>query len=327
MKRRDLIAGLGAAAASSVFQPLTTSAQSQPVIGFLGNGSADGFVPHVAAFRQGLKDAGIADGQHVIDFRWAAGHSERLPALAQELVRRPVDVIATIGGIVTARAAKAATSTIPIVFVTADDPVATGLVASLSRPDANLTGVARLNVELSGKTLEVMHELVPAAPVIGLLINPQRLTAETQLRNAQVAAKSFGKTIRVLHASSEREIDAVFETIAVERIGALIVNTEPLFNNRTTQIVALAARRGVPTIYFQREFVTAGGLISYGSSLPEVYRQSGEYTGRILKGAKPADLPVQQATKVELIVNLKTAKTLGLIIPITLLGRADEVIE
>lgn len=326
MRRRAFIAGLGAAAAS---RPLAVHAQpvAQPLVGFVHTGSAKAVTPHIAAFLQGVSDAGIANGRDITEFRWAEGSYERLPALMQELVRRPVSVLATIGGVVTARAAKAATSTIPIVFVTADDPVETGLVQSLNRPDGNMTGVTRLNIQLSAKSIEAVHELLPAVSNLGVLINPKRPTADVQVANMRNAAAAVSKSISVLHAFTEREIELAFQAAATERVGALIIPTEPAFNDQTQRIVALAARHAIPTIYSQREYVVAGGLMSYGSNLLESYHQQGDYVGRILKGAKPADLPVQQPTKVELIINLQTAKALGLAFPITLLGRADAVIE
>src|SRR5258708_4296950 len=301
--------------------------QPMPVVGFVHTGAAASVSPHVAAFLQGLKEAGFTNGRDITEFRWAEGNYERLPARMQELVRRPVSVLATIGGVTTARAAKAATSTMPIVFVTADDPVETGLVQSLNRPEGNMTGVTRLNVQLSAKSLEAVHELLPAVSNLGVLINPKRPTAEVQVANLRSAVAAVGKTVRVLYAFTAQEIESAFQAAAAERIGALIVPTEPAFNDRTQQIVALAARHAIPTIYSQREYVAAGGLMSYGSTLLESYHQQGDYVGRILKGAKPANLPVQQPTKIELIINLKTAKALGLTFPITLLGRADEVIE
>ena len=326
MRRREFIAGLGAAA---VGYPRAVRGQpaAQPLVGFVHTGSAKAVTPHIAAFLQGLQDAGIANGREITEFRWAEGSYERLPALMQELVRRPVSVLATIGGVVTARAAKAATSTIPIVFVTADDPVETGLVQSLSRPEGNMTGVTRLNVQLSAKSFEAVHELMPV--VSNLSGVDQSKASDRRCASCQHAecGSRCQQDHPVLHAFTEREIELAFQAAATERIGAIIIPTEPAFNDRTQQIVALAARHAIPTIYSQREYVAAGGLMSYGSALLESYHQQGEYVGRILKGAKPADLPVQQPTKIELIINLKTAKALGLTFPITLLGRADEVIE
>jgi putative ABC transport system substrate-binding protein len=326
VKRRDFITLLGGAVAA---WPLAASAQpAQPVIGFLGSGSPKTFTPHVNGFLDGLKEAGFVDGRNLtIEYRWAEGQFERLPALAAELVRRPVDVLATVGGNVSALAAKRATSTIPIVFLTADDPVASGLVASLSRPGGNMTGVTWLGAELGAKNLELVHQLLPAVSVIGVLVNPTRPTAEAQLKNAQDAGKAIGKTMRVLHAATKDDIDAAFNTVASEHIGALFIAPDPLFLIHRVEIIALAASHAVPTVYFLREFVAAGGLMSYGASLGGAAKLCGDYTGRILKGAKPADLPVQQSTKVELAINLKTAKALGFEVPPALLTRADEVIE
>ena len=326
MKRREFIAGLGGVAA----WPVVARAQqtAQPVVGFLASGSPKTFTPHVNGFLAGLQEAGFVDGRNVaIEYRWAEGQFDRLPALAAELVQRPVAVLTVVGGNVAALPAKRATSTIPIVFLTADDPVSSGLVASLSRPGGNMTGVSWLGAELGAKNLEVMRELLPAVSVIGVLMNPTRPTAEAQLKNAQDAANAVGRTMRVLRAGTKDDIDAAFNTVASEHIGALFVAADPLFLIHSSQIIASAARLSVPAVYFLREFVVGGGLMSYGASLGDAARLCGNYAGRILKGAKPADLPIQQSTKVELVINLKTAKSLGLTIPITLLGRADEVIE
>ena len=326
MKRRDFISALGAAAA----WPLTARAQParHHAVGFLANGTPQAFAPDVAGFLEGLKEAGFVDGRNLkIEYRWSEGQLERLPGLAAELAGRPVDVLATAGGNVSAVAAKQATSAVPIVFVTAADPVATGLVASLNRPGGNVTGVTWLGVDVLGKNMELMHELLPAVSVIGVLMNPKNTIVETQMKNARAAASATGKTIRALHASSDREIDAAFDTVAAERIGALLIATDPMFNIHRKRIVGLAARHAVPAVYFFRQFVADGGLMSYGSGVTEAYKVSGGYVGRILKGARPADLPVQQTTKVELVINLKTAKSLGLTFPNTLLGRADEVFE
>jgi putative ABC transport system substrate-binding protein len=263
-----------------------------------------------------------------IEYRWAENQSDRFPALLEDLVRRKVTVIAAVTGTPPALAAKAATTTIPIVFVTAGDPVVLGLVASLNRPGGNLTGVATLTVELGAKQLEVLRELVPTATIIALLVNPTNPTnAERLSRDLQAAAPALGLQVHVLHASTERDFDAVFASLPRLRADALVIGSDPFFNSRNQQLVALALRYAMPTMYPFREYAMAGGLISYGNSFADAHRQVGVYTGRILKGAKPADLPVQQATKVELIVNLKTAKALGLTVPLTLLGRADEVIE
>jgi putative ABC transport system substrate-binding protein len=283
----------------------------------------------VAAFRQGLKDTGYVEGQNVtIEFRWAEGQFDRLPAMAAELVRRQVAVIAVGGGNPASMAAKAATTTIPIVFVTASDPVQLGFVASLNRPGGNLTGVTTLSAEVGPKRLELAHELVPMATIIGVLVNPANPTvAERTTIDLQAAARILGVQLHVLHASTERDFDTVFATLAQLRAGALVIGGDGFFISRIEQLAALTLRHAVPAISPNREFAAAGGLMSYGGSITDDYRLIGGYTGRILKGEKPADLPVQQATKIELIINMKTAKALGLTFPITLLGRADAVIE
>jgi putative tryptophan/tyrosine transport system substrate-binding protein len=280
----------------------------------------------VAAFHQGLKDTGYVEAQSVrIEHRWADGQYDRLPAMAADLVHRQVAVIVTNSpGML---AAKAATTTIPIVFTTSGDPVELGFVASLARPGRNITGVTQLNVEVAPKRLELMHELVPTATIMAVLVNPAYPSAEIQSRGMQAAARTLGVQLRILRASNERDIDDAFATLAQLRAGAFVISSDPFFNSRAEQFAALALRHAVPTIFQYREFAAAGGLMSYGGSIIDSYRQAGVYTGRILKGEKPADLPVQQSTKVELIINLKTAKALGLIVPITLLGRAAEVIE
>ena len=329
LKRRAFITLLGGAAAA---WPLAARAQqpAMPVIGFLNsrapNGSDSASI--VAAFHQGLSETGYVEGRNVaIEYRWADGQYDRLPLLAANLVRRPVSVIAAGGGVSSALAAKTATSTIPIVFVAGVDPVAAGLVASLSRPGANLTGVSTLNVEVGQKRLELLHELVPTATVVALLVNPSSPNAEILSRDLKVAARTLGLQLHVLHASAEQDFDTVFATLIDLRAGALVIGTDALFNNRSERLAALTFRHAVPAIYQFREFAAAGGLMSYGGSSPVSYRQVGVYTGRILKGATPADLPVQQYTKIELIINLKTAKALGITFPLSLLGRADEVIE
>jgi putative ABC transport system substrate-binding protein len=297
-----------------------------PVIGFLNAASPDLYAHLVRAFSQGLSEAGYIDGRNVvIEYRWAESHYDRLPALAAELVRRQVTVIAANSA--AAVAAKAATTTIPIVFDTGFDPVQLGLVASLSRPGGNLTGVSNLNVELGPKRLELVRELVPAATVIALLINPTNPNAENLLRDHQAAARTFGIQLHVLRASNESEIDVIFSTLGQVGAEALVIGADTFFISRSKQLAALALRHALPAIFQYPEFAAAGGLMSYGGSLTDAYRQVGVYTGRILKGEKPADLPVQQSTKAELIINLKTAKALGLSVPPTLLARADEVIE
>jgi putative ABC transport system substrate-binding protein len=326
LRRRKFIATLGGAAA----WPLATAAQrpATPVIGFLNGGSPDGYYASmVAAFRRGLKETGYVEGQNVaIEFRWAEGQYDRVPAMAAELVRRQVTVIVanTPGNL----AAKAATATIPIVFTTANDPVQTGLVASLSRPGGNVTGAMVLGVELVAKQLELAHEIVPTATVIAALVNPNNPNSETLLRDLQAAARILGVQLHVLRASAERDFDAAFATLVQLRAGALVIGTDQFFASHSEQLAGLTLRHAVPAVSFEdRPFVAAGGLMSYGGSTPEGYHIAGVYAGRILKGDKPSDLPVQQVTKVELIINLKTAKALGITVPLTLRGRADEVIE
>jgi putative tryptophan/tyrosine transport system substrate-binding protein len=326
VRRRHFITLIGGAAA---VWPLAARGQqaAMPVIGFLHGASFEGYKPMVTSFRQGLKEAGYVDGYNVaIEFRWAEGHYDQLPAMAADLVRRQVTVIVT-GGTPAAFAAKEATSTIPTVISVGVDPVQLGLVGSLNRPGGNVTGTAVLTVELGAKKLEMLHELLPTAAAIALLVNPTNPNVESETRVVQDAARLLGLHLHVLHASTESQIDAAFGALVELRASALIVGVEPFLNDSRAQIVALAARYAVPAVYGVRDFVTAGGLMSYGTDLVDIYRQSGIYAGKILKGARPADLPVQQLTKVALVINLKTAKTLGLTIPTTLLGRADEVIE
>jgi putative tryptophan/tyrosine transport system substrate-binding protein len=325
MRRRQFIALLGGAA---VAWPLAGRAQqpAMPVVGFLNTGTHQGYAPMVASFRQGLKETGFVEGANVaIEYRWADGQYDRVPAMVAELVRLQVAVIVanTPGNV----AAKAATTTVPIVFTIAADPVEMGLVASLSRPGGNLTGVTSSSVEVMPKRLELAHELLPSATIIAVLVNPTNAAVETQLRDLQAAARTLGLQLHVLHASNERDFDAVFATLAQLRAGGLMIGSDAFFNSRSEHLAALALRHAVPTIYQYRSFAAAGGLMSYGSSLTESYHQAGIYTGRILKGEKPADLPVQQSTKAELIINLKTAKALGLTVPPSLLRRADDLIE
>jgi len=325
--RRKLIAALGSAAA---VWPLAASAQqsAMPVIGFLSAPSAAPYMQYVTAIHQGLKEAGYVEGQNVrFEYRWADGHYDRLPALAADLVRRRVDVIAATGG-PAALAAKASSVTIPIVFRIAADPIASGLVASLSRPGGNVTGVTSLNLEVGPKRLEFLHELLPSATIMAALVNPTNPSnAEILSRDLQATARLLGLQLHPLHASSDADIDAVFSTLTELRAGGLVVGTDAFFTSRTEKLAALTLRYRIPTIYQWREFVAAGGLMSYGGSSTDSYRLAGIYTGRILKGEKPADLPVQQATKLELFINNKTAKALGIDIPPTLLALADEVIE
>jgi putative ABC transport system substrate-binding protein len=327
VKRRQFIGGLAGAAV----WPLAARSSQQPtmpVIGFLDPSWLESLRGRMAAFSQGLAEAGYTEGRNVaIEYRWAEGQNERLPALAAELVRRQVAVIATPGGTAGTLAAKAATQTIPIVFGLGADPVELGLVSSLARPSRNLTGVSYLTVEAAAKPLELVHELVPAANLIAVLVHPANRTTETEARELQVAARVLGVRLLVLNASSQSEIEAAFATLVRERAGALVISSDTFFLAQRDQIVALAARHAVPAIEQFREFTAAGGLMSYGPSITDGWRLVGVYTGRILNGEKPADLPVQQATKIEFAINMKTTKALGITFPLTLLGRADEVIE
>ena len=326
MRRREFITLLGGAALA---WPLAAQAQqAMPLVGFLST-RAPSDEPHLlAAVRQGLKDAGYIEHQNIaIEYRFAENQNDRLSALAADLVHRQVAVIIA-GPTPAALAAKAATATIPIVFEVATDPIALGLVASLNRPGGNVTGVTNLGVEVTPKRLQLLHELVPTVTNIALLINPSSpRVAEALLRDSQAAANALGLTLHVLEASTEPELDTAFVTLVRLRVGALAIGADPFFTSRSEQLAALTMRHAVPAVYEFREFVAAGGLIGYGASLADAYRQAGTYVARILKGDKPADLPVQQSTKVELIINLKTAKALGLTVPVPLLGRADEVIE
>jgi putative tryptophan/tyrosine transport system substrate-binding protein len=325
MRRRDLIKVI---AASAVAWPFVARAQQLPVVGFVNFASAEGYAPQVSAFLDGLSEAGYVVGRNVaIEYRWAGGRADRLPALVADLVQRRVTVIAATST-PAVLAARAATTTIPIVFEMASDPVRLGLVASLNRPGGNATGVTNTNVETAPKRLELLHELVPSASVIALLVNPANPTiAETNTKEMLGAAPSFGLELHVLNASTERDFDGVFAKLTQLRAGGLVIGPDPFFTGQREQLAALALRHAVPTIYQTRGFAVAGGLLSYGADVADAYRLTGNYTGRVLKGEKPADLPVQQATKVEMYINLKTAKALGVNVPNTLIGRADEVIE
>jgi putative tryptophan/tyrosine transport system substrate-binding protein len=327
MKRREFITLLSAAVA----WPLAAHAQQPalPVVGFLDSRSPEALTDRLRGFRQGLKEAGYVEGDNVtILYRWAENQLDRLPLLAAELVRRQVAVIATTGGPAVVLAAKAATTTIPIVFLAAEDPVRLGLVVSIARPGGNLTGVNFFNTELAGKMLELLRELVPTATRVAVLTNPANVTTtETVLRDAKAAAGAMGLQIQPVRASTSREIDAAFATFVRERPDALFVPGDPFFNARRLQLAQLAGHHGLPAIYSGREFAEVGGLMTYGSDITDAYRQLGIYTGRILKGAKPSDLPVVQASKFELVINAQTARMLGLTVPPTLLARADEVIE
>jgi len=328
MQRREFIILLGGAAAA---WPLAARAQQPttlPVIGFINAASAQNYTRQLSAFLKGLSEAGYVDGRNVtIEYRWAEAQNDRLPAMAADLVHRQVAVIAATST-PAALAAKAATTTIPIVFETGSDPVREGLVASLSRPGGNVTGVTQTNVEIAPKRLQLLHELVPAVSVMALLVNPANPTlAETSTKEVQTAARSLGLELHVLNASSERDFDAAFAKLIQLRAGGLVIGPDVLFTSRSEQLAALALRHAVPTTYQYRAFAAAGGLLSYGGDIADAYRLTGNYTGRVLKGEKPADLPVQQATKVELYINLKTAKALGVNVPNALIGRANEVIE
>jgi putative tryptophan/tyrosine transport system substrate-binding protein len=326
VKRREFILIVGGAAA----WPLAAGAQqpAMPVTGFLNAASPGPLRQQIAAFHEGLKESGYVEGQNVaVEYRWAEGQYDRLPALAADLVRRQVSVIVAGGGAPVVLAAKAATTTIPIVFTAGGDPVGLGLVASLNRPGANITGVYHFATGLEAKRLGLLHEMVPKAATIAVLVNPNYSEAESQLREVQEAAARLGVQLVVVHANAESDFDAAFSTVVQQRSGALLVCASPFFNTRREQLVVLAARHALPTIYEWRDFAAAGGLMSYGTSLADAYRQAGVYAGRILKGAKPADLPIVQSTKFEFVINLNTAKALGLTIPPGLLAIADGVIE
>ena len=323
MRRRDLMLLLGCAMTAA--RALRAQQKAMPVIGFLGVNSPGPTAPSVTAFHQGLSETGYVEGQNVtVEYRWAEGRYDRLPALAADLVGRGVDVIATSGA--GARAAKNATSTISIVAIVGD-PGATGLYASLARPGGNLTGFSILVAELMPKRLELISELVPQAGLIALLLNPNNANAARDIKDMQEAARAKGVQLHILKAGAEGEFEPAFDSLVQQHAGALVVGADPFLNSRREELVALAARHAVPAIYEWRESVVAGGLISYGPSLTGIWREIGVYAGKILKGAKPADLPVQQPTTFELVVNLNTAKALGLTVPPSILSRADEVIE
>jgi putative ABC transport system substrate-binding protein len=327
MGRREFVALLGGAAAA---WPVAARGQpsAMPVIGYLSSRSPDDTANVLGGFRQGLADGGFIERQNVtIEYRWALGRYDHLPALASELVRLPVGLVVSTGGEPAALAAKSATSTIPIVFATGSDPVKAGLVASYNRPGGNATGINFLTADMEAKRLGLLHEMLPQAQTIAFLYNPKFVVAEDQLRDVQQAARTLGLRVNVFHASTEGEINAAFRTMAEQRTEALTIGGDPFFDTRRGQLLALAAYNGLPAIYQFREYAAAGGLMSYGIDAVDAYRQVGIYAARILKGAMPMDLPVLQPTKFELVLNLKTAKSLGLEIPPTLLARADEVIE
>jgi putative tryptophan/tyrosine transport system substrate-binding protein len=328
MRRREFIKVVGG---GLVLWPLAARAQqpAMPVIGFLGSAEPTSYAIRLRAFRQGLQEAGYVEGKNVeIDYRWAEGQNNRLPALAAQLVQRRVNVIVAGGGTPTAEAAKAATANIPIDFAVAVDPVAAGLVANLNRPGGNLTGVTNMNVEIGPKRLELLRELLPSVTLIGVLVNPDNpVLTKPFVRDLQAAASTLGLQLHVLNASTESDIDAAFAELVQLRAGALVIMPDVFFNSHVEKLVALAIRNAMPTIYQYRPFALLGGLISYGTDEPEYYRLVGMQAGKLLNGEKPAELPVVRSTKVELIINLKTAKVLGITVPLPLSGRADEVIE
>jgi len=324
--RRELLALFGTAAA----WPLAARAQqpAMPVIGILASVSPGPYAPFIAAIKEGLQQTGYVEGRNVaIEYRWAEGQYDRLPQQAAELVGRGVAVIILVGGGPTTAAAKTATGTIPIVFISGDDPVKSGAVAALNRPGGNVTGVSLLTVAMEAKRLQLLHELVPNVAVVSIIVNPNNPQSDEQLQELQAAARTLGIQVEVFKASSPSEIDTAFANLVQQRAGAVVVAGDALFNTRKEQFVVLTARHALPTIFTFREFPAAGGLMSYGTSLAEGYRQTGVYAGRILKDEKPAEMPVQQAVKIELVINLQTARVLGLTVPLPMLGRADEVIE
>jgi len=327
MRRREFLGIVGSAAAG--WPAMARAQQSAPVVGYLGAETPALFASRLSAFRQGLGTAGFTEGKNVaIEYRWAEGHNDRLAALAADLVHAGVTVISSPGSVASTLAAKAATSTIPIVFEMGADPVALGLVASLDRPGGNLTGVTSLNAQVGPKRLELLHELLPAATTFALLVNPtDTRNAEATSKSLQAAAGILKLELHVLNASTERDFETVFSQLGKLGVSGLVIGNETFFANRSEELAALAMRYAVPTVHQSPEFARAGGLMSYGGDVMESHRQAGIYTGRVLKGEKPADLPVQQVTKVQMVINLKAAKALGLNVPLSLLGRADEVIE
>jgi putative tryptophan/tyrosine transport system substrate-binding protein len=330
MRRREFLAFMGAMGAAAAW-PLSARAQQSatPTIGFLGSESADAWAPRLSEFRRGLSELGYVEGQNLtVVYRWAEGRNERLPAMAADLAAQQVKAVIAPGSTPAALAAQAATKTIPIIFEIASDPVEIGLVASLNQPGGNITGVTTLNSEINVKRLELLHNLVPASSVLGLLVNPTNTKlAAANAKSLQTAGQQMGLELRVLNASTADEFDARFAELKQSKAEGLLIVADPLFSSHAKQLAELSLRYAMPAVYQFREFVTAGGLLSYGTSFSATFRVVGNYTGRILKGEKPADLPVQQATLVEMIINLKTAKTLGITVPLSLLGRADEVIE
>jgi ABC-type uncharacterized transport system substrate-binding protein len=326
VRRRSVLAIFGCGAIAIAVPGRAQN--SMPVVGFLCTTSAAQWKEHVTAFRKGLAEVGYTDGHNVaIEFRWAEGQYDRLPRLAADLVRRPVSVLVAAGGSPAALAAKEAASMVPVVFTLGGDPVEMGLVASLNRPDGNMTGVSIRTVELGAKLLSLLHELVPSARVAGILVNPRNRSAESYVSAAQEATRALPMEFHVLNARTDGEIDTAFAALSRLRAGALLVGADPFFETRRERLIALAARDAVPTLYFTREFATAGGLASYGADINDAYRQAGVYVGKILAGARPADMPVVQSTKIELVINLKTAKALGITVAQSLLLRADEVIR